>query len=185
MSSAAASGFRLGPRLRGDDSLGVAAMTSTIRRAVPTDRDLIYAFIRELAEYEKLLDKVDATSADVERDLFGASPRVFCDIAEADGKSAGFALWFYNYSTFRGRHGIYLEDLFVRPAFRGRGIGKALLANLAKRAVAENCSRVEWSVLDWNEPSINFYKSLGATAMDEWIIYRLTDDALRDLAARA
>ena len=156
-----------------------------IRPARPGDRDLIFAFIRELAEYEKLLDKVDATAADIERDLFGARPRVFCDIAEADGKPAGFALWFYNYSTFRGRYGIYLEDLFVRPAFRGRGLGKALLAHLAKRAVAEKCSRVEWSVLNWNEPSIAFYKSLGATAMDGWTIYRLTDDALRNLAASA
>jgi GNAT superfamily N-acetyltransferase len=158
-------------------------VTLVIRPAVRGDCDLIFAFVRELAEYEKLLDKVDATAADIERDLFGASARVFCDIAEAEGKPAGFALWFYNYSTFRGRHGIYLEDLFVRPAFRGRGLGKALLANLAKRAVAEKCSRVEWSVLDWNEPSIAFYKSLGATAMDEWTIFRLTDAALRNLAS--
>jgi len=153
-----------------------------IRPARPGDRDLIFAFIRELAEYEKLLEHVDATAGDVERALFGASPRVFCDIAEAKGQAAGFALWFYNYSTFRGRHGIYLEDLFVRPAFRGRGLGKALLANLAKRAVAENCSRVEWSVLDWNEPSIAFYKSLGAKALDDWTIFRLSDEALRNLA---
>jgi GNAT superfamily N-acetyltransferase len=156
---------------------------ATIRPARAGDRDLIFAFIRELAAYERLLDQVDATAGDIERDLFGASPRVFCDIAEADGKPAGFALWFYNYSTFRGRYGIYLEDLFVRPAYRGRGLGKDLLANLAKRAVAEKCSRVEWSVLDWNEPSIAFYKSLGAKAMDEWTIFRLTDEALHDLAA--
>jgi len=153
-----------------------------IRPARSADRDLIFALIRELAEYEKLLDHVDATASDIERALFGASPRVFCDIAEADGQAAGFALWFYNYSTFRGKHGIYLEDLFVRPAFRGRGLGKALLANLAKRAVAENCSRVEWSVLDWNEPSIAFYKSLGAKALDDWTIFRLSDEALRNLA---
>ena len=153
-----------------------------IRPAERADRDLIFSFIRELAEYERLLDQVDATVADIERDLFGASPRVFCDIAEADGRPAGFALWFYNYSTFRGRYGIYLEDLFVRPAFRGQGLGKALLANLAKRAVAEKCSRVEWSVLDWNEPSIAFYKSLGAKAMDEWTIFRLSDEALHNLA---
>jgi GNAT superfamily N-acetyltransferase len=160
-------------------------MSFTIRAAVPSDSDLIFAFIRELAEYEKLLDRVDATVGDIARDLFGPSPRVFCDIAEADGAPAGFALWFYNYSTFRGRHGIYLEDLFVRPALRGKGIGKALLANLAKRAVAENCSRVEWSVLDWNEPSIAFYKSLGAVPMDEWTIFRLSEGALRDLAKHA
>ena len=155
-----------------------------IRRAKREDRDLIFSFIRELAEYEHLLDQVDATTADIERDLFGPSPRVFCDIAEAGGAPAGFALWFYNYSTFRGRHGIWLEDIFVKPAFRGRGIGKALLVNLAKRAIAESCSRVEWSVLDWNEPSIAFYKSLGATAMTEWTTFRLSDEALRDLATR-
>ena len=155
-----------------------------IRRAKREDRDLIFSFIRELAEYERLLDQVDASAADIERDLFGPSPRVFCDIAEAGGVPAGFALWFYNYSTFRGRHGIWLEDIFVKPAFRGRGLGKALLVNLAKRAVAENCSRVEWSVLDWNEPSIGFYKSLGATAMTEWTTFRLSDEALRDLATR-
>jgi GNAT superfamily N-acetyltransferase len=157
----------------------------TIRQAQRSDSDLIFAFIRELAEYEKLLDRVDATVGDIERDLFGATPRVFCDIAEAEGAPAGFALWFYNYSTFRGRHGIYLEDLFVRPALRGKGIGKALLANLAERAVAENCSRVEWSVLDWNEPSIAFYKSLGAVPMNEWTIFRLSEDALSDLAKHA
>jgi GNAT superfamily N-acetyltransferase len=157
-------------------------MRFTLRPAVPADRDLIFSFIRELAEYERLLDNVDATPADIERDLLGPNPRVFCDVAEAGAAPAGFALWFYNYSTFRGRYGIYLEDIFVRPAFRGKGIGKALLANLAKRAVAENCTRVEWSVLDWNEPSIAFYKSLGAKAMDEWTIYRLSDGALRNLA---
>jgi GNAT superfamily N-acetyltransferase len=157
----------------------------TIRQAQRSDSDLIFAFIRELAEYEKLLDRVDATAGDIERDLFGATPRVFCDIAEAESAPAGFALWFYNYSTFRGRHGIYLEDLFVRPALRGKGIGKGLLANLAKRAVAENCSRVEWSVLDWNEPSIAFYKSLGAVPMDEWTTFRLSEGALRDLAKHA
>jgi GNAT superfamily N-acetyltransferase len=153
-----------------------------IRAAARGDRDLIFSFIRELADYEKLLDQVDATAADIERDLFGPTPRVFCDIAEAGGAPAGFALWFYNYSTFRGRHGIWLEDIFVRPPQRGKGIGKALLVNLAKRAVAEKCSRVEWSVLDWNEPSIAFYKSLGAVPMSEWTIFRLSDAALRDLA---
>lgn len=162
-----------------------SGVACSVRAARPADRDLIYAFIRELAEYEKLLNEVDATAADIERDLFGPGPRVFCDIAEVEGKPAGFALWFYNYSTFRGRHGIYLEDLFVRPAFRGRGLGKALLVNLAKRAVVEKCSRVEWSVLDWNAPSIAFYKSLGAKPMDEWTIFRLSDEALRNLAVTA
>jgi len=154
----------------------------TIRAATPTDRDLVFAFIRDLAEYEKLLDDVVATPDDVARALFAPHPRVFCDLAEWNGEPAGFALWFYNYSTFRGRHGIYLEDLFVKPAFRGKGIGKALLAHLAKRAVAEGCARVEWWVLDWNEPSIKFYESLGAIPMEEWTVFRLTGDALKRLA---
>jgi GNAT superfamily N-acetyltransferase len=157
----------------------------TIRAATPADRDLVFAFIRDLAEYEKLLDDVVdvvATPDDVARALFAPHPRVFCDLAEWNGEPAGFALWFYNYSTFRGRHGIYLEDLFVKPAFRGKGIGKALLAHLAKRAVAEGCARVEWWVLDWNEPSIKFYESLGAIPMEEWTVFRLTGDALKRLA---
>ena len=139
------------------------------------------AFIRDLAEYEKLLDDVIATPADIERALFAPLPRVFCDIAAWDGVPAGFALWFYNFSTFRGRHGIYLEDLFVKPVFRGNGIGKALLVGLAQRAVKEGCARVEWSVLDWNESSINFYKSLGAVPLDEWTIFRLTGEPLQSL----
>ncbi|MBP6013053.1 MAG: GNAT family N-acetyltransferase [Alphaproteobacteria bacterium] len=154
-----------------------------IRAAQPGDAPLVFSFIRDLAEYEKLLDDVVATTADIERALFGANPRVFCDIAAWDGAPAGFALWFYNFSTFRGRHGIYLEDLFVRPAFRGKGLGKALLQHLAKRAVAEGCARVEWSVLDWNEPSIKFYESLGAIPMEEWTVFRLTGDALKKLGA--
>ena len=152
-----------------------------IRAATPADAALVMAFIRDLAAYEKLLDDVIATPADIERALFASQPRVFCDIAEWDGAPAGFALWFYNFSTFRGRHGIYLEDLFVKPVFRGNGIGKALLVGLAQRAVKEGCARVEWSVLDWNEPSINFYKSLGAVPLDEWTIFRLTGDALQSL----
>ena len=152
------------------------------RAAMPADAQLVYSLVRELAEYERLLDDVDATAEDLARALFGPSPRVFCDIAEWNGETAGFALWFYNFSTFRGRHGIYLEDLFVRPAFRGKGIGKALLVHLAQRAVAEGCARVEWSVLDWNEPSIKFYESLGAIAMEEWTIFRLTGGALAKVA---
>lgn len=153
-----------------------------IRAATPADAQLVYSLVRELAEYERLLDDVDATAEDLARALFGPSPRVFCDIAEWNGETAGFALWFYNFSTFRGRHGIYLEDLFVRPAFRGKGIGKALLVHLAQRAIAEGCARVEWSVLDWNEPSIKFYESLGAIAMEEWTIFRLTGGALTKVA---
>jgi GNAT superfamily N-acetyltransferase len=154
----------------------------TIRAATPADRDLVFAFIRDLAEYEKLLDDVIATPDDVARALFAPHPRVFCDLAEWDGAPAGFALWFYNFSTFRGRHGIYLEDLFVKPAFRSKGIGKALLAHLAKRAVTEGCARVEWWVLDWNEPSIKFYESLGAIPMKEWTVFRLTGEPLKKLA---
>ena len=155
----------------------------TIRAAKPADRDLVFAFIRDLAEYEKLLDDVVATPDDVARALFAPHPRVFCDLAEWDGAAAGFALWFYNFSTFRGRHGIYLEDLFVKPAFRGKGIGKALLAQLAKRAVAEGCARVEWWVLDWNAPSIEFYKSQGGVMQDEWTKVRVDGEALRKLGA--
>ena len=157
-------------------------MSVSVRAATPADASLIHQFIRDLAEYEKLLDAVEATEADTAAALFGETPRAFADIAQIDGQPVGFALWFYNYSTFVGRHGIYLEDLFVRPAARGSGAGKALLANLAKRCVAENLGRLEWSVLDWNAPSIAFYDSLGAAAMDEWIIRRLTGDALKKLA---
>jgi len=152
-----------------------------IRAALPGDEALVLSFIRELAEYEKLLDCVVATKESVHEALFGPSPRVFCDIAEDNGEPAGFALWFYNYSTFLARHGIYLEDLFVRPRFRSKGIGKALLANLAARAVRENCGRLEWAVLDWNKPSIDFYESLGARAVEGWTVYRLAGDALKKL----
>lgn len=158
-------------------------MSLIVRPATPADTGLIYGFIRDLAEYEKLLHEVAATEPDVARDLFGASPRVFCDIAELDGAPVGFALWFYNYSTFLGRHGIYLEDLFVRPQTRGAGAGKALLANLARRCVAEGLGRLEWSVLNWNAPSIAFYDSLGAGAQTEWTVRRLDGEALARLAA--
>lgn len=153
-----------------------------IRPAQSVDADVVLTFIRELAEYEKLLHEVVASPEDIRQALFADGARVFCDIAEWEDQAAGFALWFYNFSTFKGRHGIYLEDLFVKPAFRGHGIGKALLENLAKRAVKERCARMEWSVLDWNSPSINFYKSLGAIAMDEWTGFRLTGEALQRLA---
>jgi len=153
-----------------------------LREARAADAALVFEFISALAEYEKLAHDVVTSEAEIAAKLFGPNPRVFCDIAEWNGAPAGFALWFYNFSTFRGRHGIYLEDLFVKPEMRGHGIGKALLANLAKRAVAQDCARVEWSVLDWNTPSIDFYKSLGAVPMDEWTTFRLTGDALAALA---
>jgi len=154
----------------------------SIRSATPADAALIHQFILDLADYEKLLDTVQATEADTKAALFGQQPRAFADIAELDGQPVGFALWFYNYSTFVGRHGIYLEDLFVRPSARGSGAGKALLANLARRCVDEGLGRLEWTVLDWNAPSIAFYDSLGAAAMDEWIIRRLTGEGIRKLA---
>ncbi|UAL10253.1 GNAT family N-acetyltransferase [Caulobacter segnis] len=154
----------------------------SVRTATPADASLIHQFILDLADYEKLLDTVTASLADTTAALFGEAPRAFADIVEIDGQPVGFSLWFYSYSTFVGRHGIWLEDLFVRPAARGSGAGKALLANLARRCVDEGLGRLEWSVLDWNAPSIAFYDSLGAAAMDEWIIRRLTDDGIRELA---
>jgi GNAT superfamily N-acetyltransferase len=154
----------------------------SVRPAVAADGDLILQFIRDLAAYEKLLDDVRATRDDITVALFGDNPKAFCDIAEIDGRPVGFALWFYNFSTFVGRHGFYLEDLFVQPQARGSGAGKALLANLARRCVDENLGRLEWAVLDWNAPSIAFYDSLGAAAMDEWIVRRMTGEALARLA---
>lgn len=155
---------------------------SCIRPAIPDDAPRIYALIRALADYEHLLDAVDATEAMITQALFCAHPRLFCDLAEHEGEVVGLAVWFYNFSTFRGRHGIYLEDLFVEPAHRGRGFGKALLHGLAQRCVKEGLARLEWSVLDWNEPSIAFYKGMGAEMMDGWTICRVSDQALWRLA---
>ncbi len=155
----------------------------TIRQARPEDTALVFDFIRELAVYERLDHEVVASPGDVSAALFGPSPRVFCDIAEWDAEPAGFALWFYNFSTFRGRHGLYLEDLFVRPAHRGRGIGKALLTHLARRCAAEGLGRMDWAVLDWNAAAIAFYDRLGARPVSDWIGYRLTGEALEALAA--
>ncbi|MHC1947403.1 GNAT family N-acetyltransferase [Bradyrhizobium sp. UFLA06-06] len=157
-------------------------MSLTIRRARPDEAGLVFSLVRELAEYEKLLHEVHASEADIADALFGANPRLYCDIAEWNGEPAGFAVWFVNFSTFAGRHGIYLEDLFVRPALRGKGIGKALLMHLAKQCLANGWSRLQWAVLDWNAPSIAFYKSLGAEMMDEWTICRVSGEALSTLA---
>jgi len=157
-------------------------MSLVIRSAMPADAGLVLTFIRELAEYEKLLHEVEAREDDIARDLFGEQPRVFCEIAEWGGEPVGFALWFYTYSTFQGRHGLYLEDLFVRPAQRDRGIGKALLANLARRCLDEGLGRLRWWVLNWNEPSIAFYRSLGAEARPEWTTFDLSGEALHRLA---
>ena len=158
-------------------------MSLIIRPAVVADTDLIHGLIRELADYEKLLHEAQASPADIAAILFCAQPRAFCDIAERDGAPIGFALWFYNVSTFTGRHGIYLEDLYVRPQARGAGAGKALLARLARRCVEEDLRRLEWAVLDWNAPSIAFYDSLGAGTQTDWITRRLTGEALERLAA--
>ncbi|MBF9194599.1 GNAT family N-acetyltransferase [Microvirga terrestris] len=157
-------------------------MTLSIRPAIASDAALIFRFIRELAEYEQLAHEVDATEADIASALFGPNPRVFADVAEWEGEPAGFALWFYNFSTFRGRHGIYLEDLFVRPDLRSKGIGRALLRHLARRCVAEGLARLEWWVLDWNEPALKVYRSIGAMPMDEWTVQRVTGEALQQLA---
>jgi GNAT superfamily N-acetyltransferase len=159
-----------------------------IRPARPDDAPAIMALIRDLARYEKLLDQVDADETMIGRALFGPQPRVYCEVAQwtAPGSApvaAGLALWFYSFSTFRGRHGLYLEDLFVRPELRGRGIGRALLANLAQRCVREDLARLEWAVLDWNEPALRFYRSLGAAGLKDWIPHRVTGDALQALAA--
>ncbi|MDB5499675.1 MAG: acetyltransferase, family [Phenylobacterium sp.] len=162
--------------------MSVATTGVQVRVASPADGALILSFIRDLAEYERLLHEVEATEADIRRDLFGENPRCFCDIAEADGQPVGFALWFYNYSTFRGRAGIYLEDLFVNPGARGLGAGKALLRRLAQRCVEADLGRLEWAVLDWNSPSIEFYDSLGAAAKDDWTVRRLDGEALKRLA---
>jgi len=157
-------------------------MSLLIRRARPDEAGLVLSLVRELADYEKLLHEVEATEATIGAALFDANPRLFCDIAEWNGEVAGFAAWFINFSTFSGRSGIYLEDLFVRPAQRGKGIGKALLSNLAKECVANGWSRLQWSVLDWNTPSIEFYKSLGAQLMDEWTVCQVGGPALTALA---
>jgi len=156
-----------------------------IRRARSDEAGLVLSLIRELAEYEKLLHEVEASEAMIAAALFCDNPRLFCDIAEWNAEVAGFAVWFVNFSTFSGRPGIYLEDLFVRPSLRGNGIGKALLSHLAKECVTNNWSRLQWSVLDWNAPSIAFYKSLGAVMMDEWTICKVAGPALTALAEGA
>jgi GNAT superfamily N-acetyltransferase len=160
----------------------VPKVTLTIRPAVPGDAGLVHSFVRQLADYEKLLHEVEGTEADLDAALFGPNPRVFCEIAAWDGVPAGQALWFYSFSTFSCRAGIYLEDLFVDPARRGRGIGRALLRQLAKRCVDEDLKCLDWQVLDWNTPSIAFYESIGAVARREWISKRLSGDALTQLA---
>lgn len=154
-----------------------------MRAAVREDVPHILAFIRELAEYERLAHEAVATEAQLTEHLFGPHPAAEVVIAEVDGEPAGFALFFTSFSTFVGLPGLYLEDLFVRPRFRGLGVGKRLMIDLARRAVERGYGRFEWSVLDWNEPAIRFYRSLGALGQDEWTVQRVTGEALRRLAA--
>jgi len=156
-------------------------MSTSIRPASSADLPLIGALIRELAEYEKLLDKVRFDEAELGGHLFGDDPAAEVLIGELDGEPQGFALFFRNFSTFEGRPGIYLEDLFVRPEARGKGLGKALIAAVAAEAVKHGCARFEWAVLDWNEPSIEFYHSLGARMMGDWRVMRLEGEALEQL----
>ena len=160
-------------------------MSLSIRSATPADISLIGQFIRDLAEYEKLGHEVRFDEAVMAQKLFGPRPFAEVLIGEIDGTAQGFALFFHNFSTFEGRPGIYLEDLFVRPDARGSGLGKALLGKLAALAVERDCARLEWSVLDWNTPAIDFYKALGARPMDEWTVYRVDGDALTGLAAHS
>jgi len=155
-----------------------------IRKATPHDIPLILEFIRELAEYERLLDQAVATPEDLQRDGFSSEPKFYVEIAVWSGEPAGFALWFYNYSTFQGKPGIYLEDLYVRPQFRKKGIGKALLVHLASVAVDQGCGRYQWQVLDWNTPSIDFYESLGAKVMKEWLTMRVSGESLQRLGEK-
>ena len=159
-------------------------MPFTIRSATPDDAETLADLIRELAEYERLAHEARASADSLRQHLFGPRPYAEALIAEVAGTPVGFALFFHNYSTFRGQPGLYLEDLFVRPESRGRGIGKALLMRLATLAVERGCGRMEWAVLDWNAPSIAFYRSLGARPMDDWTIFRVDDEALDRLAAR-
>ena len=153
-----------------------------IRSAELRDIPEILALIHELAEYEKAPEEAVATADQLEVALFGDSPKVFCEMVEVDGAILGFAIWFLNFSTWQGKHGIYLEDLYIRPQYRGQGWGKKLLQHLAAKCVANDWGRFQWWVLDWNEPSIEFYKALGAVAMDEWTVYRVSGENLNKLA---
>lgn len=157
----------------------------SIRAANIDDAAEILRLIRALAEYEKLAHEVVANEGDLRRTLFGTQPQAECLLAELDGRCVGMALYFENYSTFRGRAGLHLEDLFVEPQARGHGIGKALLASVARIAVERGCPRYEWSVLDWNTPSIEFYRALGAKPLEDWTMFRLDDEALRQVATLA
>jgi GNAT superfamily N-acetyltransferase len=155
----------------------------SVREIRPDDVPAVVALVRELAEYEKAADEARMTEEQLHAALFGEAPKLFGHVAEVDGRVVGMAVWFLNFSTWRGTHGVYLEDLYVQPGHRGTGLGRELLRTLAGVCVEQGYSRLEWSVLDWNAPSIEFYKAAGAVPMDGWTVYRLTDDALRSFAA--
>jgi GNAT superfamily N-acetyltransferase len=152
-----------------------------IRPARRDEAAIILQLINDLAEYEKAPDEVKATEKEITETIFADNPKVFCDFVEVDGDIAGMAIWFLNYSTWQGKHGIYLEDLFVKPEYRGRGYGKALLQHLASICNERGYGRFQWWVLDWNSPAIEFYRSLGAEAMSEWTVYRVSNEPLRRL----
>ena len=152
-----------------------------IRSAKPEDLSEISSLIKELADYERAPEQAIATIEDLDAALFGPSPKVFCEIVEVDGTVLGFAIWFLNFSTWQGKHGIYLEDLFIRPQYRGSGWGKKLLEHLAAKCLENNWGRFQWWVLDWNEPAIEFYRALGASPMDEWTVYRVAGEELKKL----
>ncbi|RJO79932.1 GNAT family N-acetyltransferase [Nocardia panacis] len=158
-------------------------MTGTIRRATEADIPGLVELVHALAEYEKASHECHLTEEQLREALFGAAPALFAHVVDEGGEIVGGAIWFRNYSTWRGVHGIFLEDLFVKPEMRGKGYGKSLLVTLAREAVANGYARLDWSVLTWNQPSIDFYESLGAVAQSEWVGYRLSDDALEKLAA--
>jgi GNAT superfamily N-acetyltransferase len=157
-------------------------MGFAIRDAGPGDLELLHGFIADLAAYEKLSHEVTGSPADLGQALFGPHPRVFALVLEEDGRAVGFAVWFYTYSTFMGRYGIWLEDLYVRPEARHRGYARQVFRHLARRALDEGCGRFEWSVLDWNEPAVRLYRGLGAEPMEEWTIQRLSGEALQRMA---
>ena len=152
-----------------------------IRPARRDEVGIVLQLIHDLAVYEKAPNEVEATEKELLETIFSNDPKVFCDLVEVDGEIAGMAIWFLNYSTWQGKHGIYLEDLFIKPEYRGRGYGKALLKHLAKICDDKGYGRFQWWVLDWNSPAIEFYRSLGAVAMDEWTVYRVSGQALKDL----
>ena len=153
-----------------------------IRPAVKEDAPIILQLIKELAEYEKAPNEVIATTKDIEDTIFAEDPKVFCELVEIDGDVVGMAIWFLNYSTWQGRHGIYLEDLYIKPEFRGKGFGKALLQHLARICSERGYGRFQWWVLDWNSPAIEFYHSIGAVPMSEWTVFRVSGEPLKKLA---